>query len=300
MAIWEAIVGGTTYALSGGNPFYRVQATGLGIGPIRRLVERGPFQDGSSDIGYRLDDRFLNLVLFFQAANDAQADGYRDLAVEIFAPQRAVPVQIQVTRDDGAVRRIDAYAEGVLDLPDTFDRERVGPSQRIAVPLRCPDPIWYDPTPHVVYVEAQLGGVAGFRVPVEIPWEQEPGTSIGGVEPVAYAGNYREFPVITVGGPALGVTLTNLTTGEALDMTAGTIDVGDTRVVDLRYGRKTIVDSAGASRLYELSPASDLGTWHFAPAPTAPGGINEVEIGLSGGSAATYVSLTYYDRYIHL
>lgn len=300
MPIWEAIVGSTVYALSGGSPFYRVQATGLGIAPVRRLTERGPFQDGSSDIGFRLDDRYLNLVLFSQAASLAQADAYRDLAVEIFKPQSDTPVKIHVTRDDGALRRIDAYAEGVLDLPDTFDRDRLGTSQRLAVPLRCPDPIWYDPTPHQVVMEATLGGPAGFMVPVAVPWAQAAGGEIDGTEPVAYGGNYRELPVITLTGPMTGAVITNTTTGEVLDLSSAVIDAGDTRVIDLRYGRKTIVNALGESRLYELSLSSDLGSWHLAAAPEAGDGINELHFQADGGSAATRVALTYYARYIHL
>lgn len=300
MPVWQAIVGATTYSLSGGSPFYRVQATGVGIGPVRRLTERGPLQDGSSDIGFRLDDRYLNLVLFFQAVSYAQADSDRDRAVEIFKPQTGIPVQIRVTRDDGAVRQIDAYAEGVLDLPDTFDRERVGTSQRLAVALRCPDPIWYAPTPRQVVIEAASGGQGGFRVPAAVPWEQVAGSAIDGTEAIAYTGNYRELPVITITGPAIGVVITNLTTGEVLDLSAGTIDAGATRVIDLRYGRKTIVDEAGANRLHELSLDSDLGTWHLAAAPEAAGGVNEVHVVAQGGSDATRVALVYYPRYIHL
>lgn len=299
MTTWEAVVGATTYSLSNGNPFWRLQATGLGMPPIRSIKQRGPFQDGSTRRDFRLDDRPLNLVLFFQAASLAQADSYRDLAVEIFKPLTNTPVKIRATRDDGAVRQLDTYAVGTMDLPDT-EQDRFVTFQRILVQMEAPDPIWYDPTLNNLGFETVVGGTEGFQIPMMAPWDQQPGDIIDATQTVNYTGNWREHPVIVITGPATNPLIRNVTTGEEIEF-SGTIGVGDTRTIDLRYGTKTVRDGNGALKNSELTSGSALGTWHLAPAPEAADGVNEIRVQiLSGGTTATRVSMQFYNRYLHL
>lgn len=142
MANWQAIVGGVTYNLSDRNPFDVVSVTGVGIAPARRLTQRGPMQHGETDIGFRLDPRNVNLVLAVKAASRAAADAARDTLTAIFKPRGSTPVQLRCTRDDGAVRQLDCYTVGLVDMPITDD-ERIGSFQRVGVQLVASDPIWY-------------------------------------------------------------------------------------------------------------------------------------------------------------
>jgi len=298
--IWTAIVGPTTYSLSGGNPFYRLQATGLGISNIRNIKQRGPFQDGATRRDFRLDERFLNLVFLLQGVTRAQADTYRDTLIEIFKPLTNTPCQIRVTRDDGVIKQIDTYAVGVLDLPET-ENERFAATQRVIVQLEAPNPIWYGPTLQNLGFTSVLGGSEGFQIPMMIPWVQQPGDYINATESFYYEGNWKEYPVIVITGPAIDAKITNLTTDEKIDFAGYTIAAGDTRTIDLRFGTKTVKDSNGVLKNNELTPDSNLGTFHLEPSPGATGGINDIKVEiLSGSTTATQVSLRYYNRYTHL
>jgi len=298
--IWKAIVAGVEYSLSGGNPFHRLQTTGIGIANIRNIKQRGPYQDGSTRRDFRLDERFMNLVFLLQGATRAQADTYRDALIEIFKPLTNTPCQINVTRDDGVIKQIDAYAVGVLDFPET-ESERFAATQRVAVQLEAPNPIWYGPELQNLGFTSVLGGTAGFKIPIMIPWAQQVGEYINVTESFYYEGNWKEYPVIVITGPAIDAKITNLTTNEKIDFTGYTIAAGDTRTVDLRFGTKTVKNAAGVLKNNELTSDSNLGTFHLAPSPEATGGINDIQVEiLSGGTTATRVSLQYYHRYIHL
>jgi hypothetical protein len=157
MATWQAIVGGTTYNLSDRNPFDVVTVTGVGSAPVRRLSQRGPLQHGETDIGYRLDPRSINLVLAFAPATLALADTARDTLARIFAPGNT-PFNLRYTRDDGAVRQIDCYAVGMVDMPVT-DEDRIGVMQRVAVQLVAPEPLWYDAAANIVVLTTTVPDV---------------------------------------------------------------------------------------------------------------------------------------------
>ena len=145
MATWQAIVNGTTYSLSDGNPFKILSISGIGNAPVRRLEERGPFQDGSTDIGYRLDARLINMSIQIVAASLSAADTHRDTLSNIFNPRNGQTIYLRCTRDDGAVRQIDCYVVNMLDMPAELGQRDLA-AQRVAVQLKAPNPIWYDPT----------------------------------------------------------------------------------------------------------------------------------------------------------
>jgi hypothetical protein len=144
MATWQAIVNGVTYDLSNGAPFKMLSITGIGSAPVRRLEERGPFQDGVTDTGYRLDARLINLVLNINGATRAATDGHRDTLGRIFSPAGGATIYLRCTRDDGEVRQIDCYATGMVDMPAELAARPLA-AQRVGVQLKAPNPIWYDP-----------------------------------------------------------------------------------------------------------------------------------------------------------
>ncbi len=144
MATWQAIVNGTTYSLSDGNPFKLLGISGIGNAPVRRLEERGPFQDGATDIGYRLDARLINLSIQIVAASLSAADTHRDTLSNIFNPRNGQTIYLRCTRDDSAVRQIDCYSVGMVDTPAELQSRQFG-AQRVGVQLKAPNPIWYNP-----------------------------------------------------------------------------------------------------------------------------------------------------------
>lgn len=172
------IVGSTTYSLSDGNPYKLQDAVGLGLPPVQRFSSRYPRQDGYDDSGFVLEPRVITLALSFVAATAAALDGHRDTLSRMFSPGAAAV--LQVTRDDGEVRRIDVVptAAPVITLTPGH---AAGKLHRAVVQLRAADPIWYSPTPGTVTfgtTDTSIWYLASSKI--EAAAVMEAGTSIVG------------------------------------------------------------------------------------------------------------------------
>lgn len=148
-AIWEALVDGEKMRLDDDGTLYLLQVFGVGLPPARRLKVRSPQQHGSTDIGFRYDEREMRLGFFFNALNTSAAVSKRD---EIYAFWRSLadtPIQLRYTREDNTVRQIDCHVTGVVDMPWNPDENQNG-LQNFVVQVEAANPLWYDPTADVV------------------------------------------------------------------------------------------------------------------------------------------------------
>lgn len=300
MATWSILRGNDELLLTGRAPFDLLSVNGIGTATIRRLTGRAPNQDGDTDLGFRLDPRVVNLVLFANAASLAAADAYRSQLYDYLKPF-AGAINLRCVRDDGAIRQIDCYPLGTVDAPIS-DQDRIWAAQKIAVQLRAAEPIWYDP--QIKYWAAVGGaatGTSGFTIPMDVPWVQTANTSIDVTVSLPYAGSWASYPIITFLGPLTSVSLENATTGQVLDLPNLSLSAGEYVTIDLRYGHKTVVNQLGDNLIGQLSDWSDLADWHLAPAPDASGGINVLNLVVNADATdATGVQMSYYDRYIGL
>lgn len=301
MATYELIRGNEIFNLTDGSLAYRISAAGVGLSNVRRLKERAPFQHGVSDLGFRLDERLITLMLFQRAATLAELDAKRDQLMEALKPVEDRLFSLRVTRDDGAVRQIDGAIEGLFDVPDTPTNDRIGPSQRVLVPIYCPNPIWYEPTLRRV-VFTNMSGRGGFQVPIDVPYLQTLGSGgINAIQTITYAGNWRGEPIIYVKGPANDLQITNLTTSAVLDFTGLSIGAGETLTIDLRYDYQTITSDSQGDVEHYLTAGSDKAFFYLVTHPEAPGGANDIEVLVpTGVTDATAIEVTYYNRYTHL
>lgn len=289
---WQAIVSGVTYSLNDAAPFSIVAVSGVGIGPVRRLSQQGPFQHGDTDLGFRLDARTITLTLHLADETLSSLDTARDTLQTIFRP-RSSAISLRATRDDGATRQIDGHVINMLDWP-IGNPERIGASQRAVVQLRCPDPAWYDPISQALTLDSISNSTRGYPVPVMVPNVQTPGTGIDGTDTINYSGTWPEYPVIYLVGPLTNPVLTHITLGLTLDFTGTTIASGKTYVIDLRYGYKTVTDGDGANAIDELTADSDLADWRLEP------GDNDINLTATGATGASGARLTYSLRYAGL
>ena len=287
----DIIVAGIEYSLSDGVTCKLIEQDGVGLPPLHRIAERGPQQDGESDRGFRLDPRVVSLVL--KVEGDTMYIK-RDALAGWMKPRNAA-VALKWVRDDGAVRQLDAHYIEQLTLPSNVASRYF---MKVPAQFKAADPTFYDPT--LVHVGFAISlGAEEFAVPLVIPW------SIGAAvldstTAVTYLGTWKTYPIITVDGPVDDLIITNQTTGDILDFTGDSVAVAKQRIIDLRYGHKTIVDETGANKIAMLTAASDISTWHLAAAPDALGGVNSINVTGDSGSAATAVRIDYYTRYISL
>lgn len=296
MASWHAIVGNTTYALSDRNPFDVVTVTGIGIAPARRITQRGPLQQGETDIGYRLDPRSINLVLALRTASLAATDAARLTLAYIFGPRQSEAVKLRCTRDDGQVRQIDCRAVGMVDMPIT-DEDRIGKFQRVGVQLIASDPNWYDPVPNSPTAIVNQGA---WFVPFEVPFELGTAAVMNESITLAYTGTFDEYPTITIIGPLEDPVITNTTTGDVLDFTGAVLGVGEYYIIDLRYGVKTVTEDDGTNQIAALTPGSDLATWRLASILETGNGVNAITFEANTAGSGAGISFVYSNRYVSL
>ncbi len=114
---------------------------------------------------------------------------------------------------------------------------------------------------------------------------------------VNYPGTWKTFPRIIVVGPLNNFRIDNLTTGEHIELTFN-IPSGRTVTIDLRSGRKTVVDDLGTNLIGTVTADSQLGTFHIAAAPEAPLGVNQFQItGVDAEEGVSRVTLEWLNRY---
>ncbi len=291
--ILQAIRAGTTYDLN--DPTYGIICLGddgFGAPGVSRLSQRSPMQHGTTDVGFFLTDRRLNLAFVIDAASQAALFAGRARLLKIFTPDDE-PFTIKLTQDGGAVRCIDCHLIDELLFGIT---DRAYLTQRAVAALYAPDPVWYDPA-QASQVFALGGGGGVFAVPLAVPVAVGAST-IDQTTIVPYAGSWRSEPIIRIVGPITGAVITNLATDEKLDFTGTTIAAGDYYEIDTRFGYKTVKDAAGANKISKLTSDSNLATFHLEPDPKAADGENGIRVAGTSANAATSVTLYWFSRYM--
>lgn len=290
--VLSLFVNGTEHALDDGSLYNWLDFDGFGVPPITRLSESGPMQHGETDRGYRLEPRIMRLTFLVRATTRLAFEQARGQILSLFKPQDdPFILQAKYTNE---TYRIACHYYGNLDLPGADMRKW---NQIVAVDLKAADPLWY--AKDAIYVEFGLaGGSDTMLVPTAVPMTI--GSSvISMTKAITYTGTFRELPIITITGPITDPVIENLSTSKKLDFTGTTIAAGDYYEIDLRFGHKTIVDSNGDSKLADLVFASsNLSQWALESSPDVAGGINSIRVTGTGASAASDVTILYYNRFV--
>jgi hypothetical protein len=167
-------------------------------------------------------------------------------------------------------------------------------AQKFTVALKANDPTCYDPTAAGFIFTAS----AGYEVPYEIPLAFDGPVVIDQLQTIVYAGDWLSYPVIRITGPIINPCVTNESTGETLDFTGYTIAAGNYYDIDCRYGHKTVLDGNNVNRIAELTSASDLATFHLAPAREVAGGINSIRLEGTSQTADSNIQFSYLAYYL--
>jgi len=282
-------VGGVTFDLNGydavtGFTFNYQGDQGFGLAPMHRITQRGPMQQGDSDVDFRLDPRILQLPIFVATTTVDEYYAARGRLLSVFSPSNTT-AQLTVTTT-AWTRTINVKVLGGM----SYDTDAsIGYSLRTVIQLRADDPTWYDAEPHTVSGAAGIAGTAT-AIPLVIPLTF--GTAnINTTTSFTYDGTWLAYPIITALGPITGLIITNNTTGQIIT-TTGSIAAGRTYTYDLRYGRKTVYDDLGNNQIATIAASSNLASWAIVT------GINSVTIAASASASPAAVSIIYYTRYI--
>jgi hypothetical protein len=262
------------------------------MAPLHRITQRGPFQEGDTDIDFRLDPRVMTLPFVVPASSIDEHFTRRNKLLDIFKPgnDRAT-IELNFSNDGTAVTRaIDVKVLGGLAM-DTDSKDF---NIRGVIQLRADDPTWYQDTgSEIMLTTPILGTPTPYPKPYEVPYGS---AGIGGITNILYEGTWISYPVLTAVGP-----LTDLTITDAL----GHVISIDTPIpastyisIDLKYGAKTVVDQDGVNRFAWLDINSDLINWALYPAPYVLGGNNTISVSATGTDGGSSVSMNWIPRFI--
>ena len=284
--ITTAIVGGDSMT------FHAIADDGLGLAPLRRLQQRGPMQHGSTDVGFRLDPRVFSLLIALSGSSITELYHRREELLSFLVPTTELALRFEL--DDGTRRQIDCR---LIDAPMGYDARNVRTAQTVGLRFLASDPTFYDPTSR--YINMAEGGVTGWTVPTTVPLTVA-AASLDTIFSLTYNGNWRSLPWrIRIRGPITDPVLHNHTTEEKLDFDGTALaNVNEWLDIDCRYGRKSVIDQDGENRIAALTADSDLATWHIAPHPNAPGGVNDLQAEGDDITSDTAVVINYFERYL--
>lgn len=295
MTTLEAIVGSTTYDLSNDVDTFHIANDGFGLPPVSRLEEQGPLQDGSTDLGFRLEPRLVQLVLAFRESSYSAYFQKRRTFSNIFKP-RNIPIILRFTDPDGNQYQLDTYYIQGLSL-NSVEKNTFGfYSHKVGITLKANNPLWYDPTQHV-YTYGVGAGSGGFVFPISFPVSFG-GSTVNQTQTIDYDGDYPVSPIIEIHGPITNPVITNLTTGIVLDFTGTTIGAGDYYTIDTRYGSIAVTEDDGTNRIDKLVGNSNLSGFKLIADPDSPGGLNDIRVTGTSANANTIVYIRYYEQFL--
>ena len=282
---------GTEYPLDDGSLCYLNSIDGIGAAQVRRFAHQGALQHGSTDKGFLLNPRTIRIGLAVVAASLEEFYERREELITLFSPSESLVLRI--TRDDGAIRDIDFVFDSDLSMPITAD---AWTNQTSVVVLKAGNPAFYDPAGEATSFVLGGGSDLG-EVPMAVPMKVGASEIDSSVE-IQYSGNWHEFPVIRIVGQITDPVITNNTTGEVLDFTGYNIGTSDEIVIDLRYGRKTVVKNGTTNVIDKLTSSSDLATFHLEARRSGETyRSNSIAVTGSGVNPATRIEISYYNRY---
>ena len=284
---FELVRGVTTLDISDLINWHVVEFDGFGAPPIRRLTQRGPLQNGDTDVGFRLDARTMRIAVLARASTPAGFHADRETLLGMLRPGNDA-LKLRWTFA-GKQRQIDCHLADGLSLASG---QMIANNFRDVFVLRASDPTWYDPSGGSVQF-AQTGGGTPMPVPMLFPLTFGASTLAGSaVIALNDANAWDTFPIVYATGPVTGLVLTNSATGDKLDFTGSTVGAGVTYTIDLRYGYKTVIDSSSVNRINQLTSDSNIATWRLVS------GNNSISAAGTSIDANTRIYIQYNTRYI--
>jgi len=285
---------------------FLISETGFGMPPISYITQRSPIQHGETAIDFRLNPRVIQLVHRRNGCSREEYWANRSALLNVIRPNRAnyygrsYPPLLQHGKlrkifKDGSMRDLDVVIEQgpefVARDPSRWDEWAFTETLRFI----AHDPILYDPVEKSQVWTLALDSELEFEITFPIRFGDQ---AVNTNTDITYLGSWLSYPRFVIQGPTTGFYIENTTTEEVLRYTRRIVN-GETVTVGLDFGNKSIVSSVSGSVIRYLTDDSDLATFHIAPDPEAPSGVNTFNIILPDPVfGTTAITMYWYDRYI--
>lgn len=294
---------GLIYRLHGGNARFVVGGmSGQGMPRVDWKTQSAPRQHGETVIDYRLTPRVIQMV---HRRNAYNRDHYHAMRLDIvnhFRPNRSAgdDIELPILRKvykDGSKRDIYVRLDEGLQFrsadPVFWDEYSIEEPIR----LICPDPAFFDPD-EVLFSFVFTGTpINHLTFPCTFPRVFGVLAVLTGSDDITYLGTWQTRPTIEIDGPLNSALIRNVTTDEKIQF-GYNIASGERVTIELQFGEVAVYNNTGDNLIGAVSTDSDLGTFHIAPAPEAPGGVNTITAYGTNADGNTAVTIRYYDRYI--
>jgi len=266
---------------------------GWGLAPSHRITQRGPFQEGDSDIDFRLDPRVLSLPFVGVASSIDEHFRLRNALLNVFKPGND-DASLRLTYDDAFSGTQDRYIDVKVIGGLTMDTDSKDFNVRGVIQLRAADPTWSGGTEFEQQLSSSiLGTPTPYPKPYPVPYGAD---SISRITEIIYGGTWMSYPVITAVGPLTDLVITD---GLNHSIKFTTPIPASTYVsINLKYNFKTVTDQDGVNRFSWLSIDSDITNFALFPSPFILDGINTLSVSATGTDGGSLVTINYVPRYI--
>lgn len=274
---------GVETVLDGDDFFIAQGIDGRGLPPIDLLTDDAPLIDGSILRGTKVKSRSLAVPLVVVGSGrNAVRQRIRALASK-FAPVSDSDSFLVIKYEDGTTRKIGCRYSGGMEIEES-GASALTTFQSFVAQFTAPSPYWEGDIVSQLWLP---GAATAFFGNPWFPLHISP-SSIQGDTTIENEGEVATFPVWTLGGPAQGVLITNMVTGEFIELSGNVAD-GDTIVIDTRPGKKSAVSSINGNIFHLISTDSTF--WKL------PIGNTRVTFGAIGTDAGSFIRLDYYPLY---
>jgi hypothetical protein len=245
-------------------------------------TERFAGMDGETVRAITAEPTRPSLGLLLRARDEAELRQRMRMLVRAMRPKAGMGT-LSVGTETGETRNLGCYLEGGLEGDQSDDTHMPGMWWRAVLRFYAPDPWW-------------LGSerIVKFGLGAPIPFYPIP--------PVALSSSTVQgqftldlsdmdeptFPVWTVTGPGSMLVLTNRTSGRSLTVNVD-LAAGDTLTVDTRPNLESIRLGNGTNAMPAVLGYPDL--WPLIDT------VNDLQVSLTGATAATQIVGSYRPRY---
>ncbi len=252
--------------------------------PVSFISDQIPLQSGSRFRDVVVNDREISFPIVILGKGEISLRDNIRAYLPFLDPNRGEG-RLRITYSDGGQREIYCRYAGGMELSESADTRLWNQYQEAVLVFHAFDPFWYS-TQDNIFTYTTGAQVATF-FPF-FPLRLSSSTVFADVS-LTNSGDVEAWPEWIITGPGDFIVLRNLTTGEAITLSA-TLGAGEQITINTKPGKKTVKKNDGTNLFGSLSFDSSL--WALQP------GNNSIRIEVSSTTTASSVQLSYRNRYL--